>query len=313
MKYIAICLIIALPHFSSILLNSIAPISKKLQSSCNSVINTEIVYPELIAAFVCGVDLSSPSRKLLWIQSGLYHLLVVSGSHLIFLTEVLTWFETRYKENHSSQSTLLFIIISSSVLIFYCLMSGFQAPIARALALRFTSFLSQELRLAWPSHLQITAAGTLCLLLFPQWINSSSLLLSWLASLAISQARSAVGKSWLVYFFVLPCLWGWGQLHPLTVLFNIILAPPVSVMILLASVAGFAANLGQHILLVKISGELLLSTQNLLKFATEICPRSDTTLQLHIFWSWTALVILTAATHQYSLYLKRFKCAGSSF
>ena len=48
-------------------------------------------YLEVNQALVCGENLKSEALKQLFIDTGLYHLIVVSGSHLILIAAALEW------------------------------------------------------------------------------------------------------------------------------------------------------------------------------------------------------------------------------
>ncbi len=194
--------------------------SLPLQLWCDAQI-TESPYSPLTSAMVCGID-PPPALQEVFIISGLYHLLVVSGSHLALLTAGLKPLENRPLGN--------FWIFT--LLVFYSLLCGGQPPVVRALAqwmIHFTRRVNHPFLSTW-------AAGILTLSFFPQWIHSLSFWLSWLAaltcqivgSLRLSSFFSAIS----IHLLLFPALLGLGSAHPIGALTNWILAPALGTIIL---------------------------------------------------------------------------------
>lgn len=125
-------------------------------------------YADLYAALVCGVDAPPSHARALFVETGLIHVLVVSGAHLVFLERGLTW----------CPSPVRVFILGA-----YCWLTGFGAPVVRAFVRRLCTPALE--RRAW-TRLQIEAAASLLVLLtYPPWLSSRSFLMSWLCALAL--------------------------------------------------------------------------------------------------------------------------------
>ncbi|MEZ0393360.1 MAG: ComEC/Rec2 family competence protein [Pseudobdellovibrionaceae bacterium] len=129
-------------------------------------------------SFLCGVPLIDSEAKEIFRKTSLLHLMVVSGGHLQILTFLIlfpwpaTWRKKKYLQ-----------IFLWGFLCSYCLLTGFQPPLVRALLARFVHFLNQRFHFFWDLGKTQWLAGVLTLLLIPEWIFSFSFYLSWLASL----------------------------------------------------------------------------------------------------------------------------------
>lgn len=186
---------------------------------CQSVLPNSL-YHSLYDALICGTNLPASHEKQLFVDTGLIHLMVVSGSHLIFI-EILLGF--------------LPLSVRHFILGGYCYLTGFQAPVVRAFLRRI---LSRPLK-AWIglTSLQLEAVSVLlALALYPQWVISRSFLMSWMCGLALcvpplfKRARhfDLALKS---YLFLLPFCWA----SPLSVAWNTLLTPFVGLILFPAS------------------------------------------------------------------------------
>lgn len=127
---------------------------------------------ELYAALVCGIPISASQEKQLFLDSGLIHILVVSGAHLLFLESLLYWLPLRWR---------------IAALGFYCWLTGFGAPVLKAFLRRIVEC---WLRPKGFSGLQMEAGAVLATLCFcPAWIFSRSLQMSWMCALAMQLPR----------------------------------------------------------------------------------------------------------------------------
>lgn len=173
-------------------------------------------YLELYRALVCGVSLPAGEEKQLFIDTGLIHLMVVSGSHLVFLES-------------------LFVFLPRTVQIgllgTYCFLTGFQPPVMRAFFRRLVAPAAST-HLGFTS-LQVEALSVLCvLLLFPDWLFSRSFLMSWMCGLALCSpaiwpTRPALDVAVKSYLFMVPFCFA----MPVTVFWNTVLAPAVGVIL----------------------------------------------------------------------------------
>ncbi len=148
-------------------------ISLPLHHLCLSRLPKTSQWLNLYGAIVCGASPPASPEKF-WFQStGLYHLLVVSGSHLIFLSQWLRPFTKRFAGK----------LIILSFLVFYALVCRGSPPVVRALLYIVLCMLPLRSRFGW-SHSQICfLTGAALLSFFPSWAVSLSFWLSWLASM----------------------------------------------------------------------------------------------------------------------------------
>jgi len=167
-------------------------------------------------ALICGINLPASQAKQLFVDTGLIHLMVVSGSHLVFL-ELLLAFLPR--------GGRLFFLAG------YCYLTGFQAPVVRAFFKRWLGPQLKE-RLAL-TGLQIEAAAVLLvLMIYPEWLTSRSFLMSWMCGLALCAPPLVPRFKYLdlalkAYLFLLPFCWA----SPITVAWNTLLAPVVGLLL----------------------------------------------------------------------------------
>ena len=124
---------------------------------------------ELITSLVCGVPLPSNQARRLFLDTGLIHIMVVSGAHLLFLESLLgkapVW-------------------IRLPVLGFYCWLTGFGAPVVKAFFRRVVELKLR--RIGW-TNLQIEAVSIgAAILVWPPWVLSKSLQMSWVCALALA-------------------------------------------------------------------------------------------------------------------------------
>lgn len=235
MKFaIVLSLFFALSAFTK-LPERLAGLSSFLQKSCSSFVH----YPQfhkssdtaedIVDAYLCGVDLPEGRNKSIFIQTSLYHLIVVSGSHLVFFSLIL---ETLAPSLPQPVHFFTYLALA--------LVTGMQAPILRAFFCSTTKTLSPLLRLHWSPLFTLLMGSFLGLCLFPSWVQSSSFLLSLGATLSLfagqtllppTNSKNAFHTHILVYIFLLPLLWGWGQLHPFGILTNLVIAPTLSVVL----------------------------------------------------------------------------------
>lgn len=129
-------------------------------------------FTELYQASICGQNLNSISYNNLYLSTGLLHLIVVSGAHLIFLHKILLALKL------NKNICLLFLCI-------YCALNRFEPPIFRAFIflLCLDYFNRKNLRIGplWVFFLSYL----LCLCFQSQWLHSLSFTLSCLSSLIL--------------------------------------------------------------------------------------------------------------------------------
>lgn len=198
--------------------------AEKLHTACLS-FAPDSPQQELYQSFVCGAPLTDPTFSTLFTQSGLIHVVVVSGAHLVFLEVLLSLVDPRGR-------------VTLPVLGFYSLVTGFNAPVARSLTQLILAKVSQKFQLYWSGPLLTLLAGALTFFVLGP---SISLSLSWLASLALHASRSSPFKTQLrIYFFLFPALAILAPAHPLSIVINVLFVPLLSILAFPLSLLCFA-------------------------------------------------------------------------
>lgn len=162
---------------------------------------------DLYAAILCGIAMKRSTSQI-FIDWGLIHILVVSGAHLTLLRH---W-------TIRLPQTLGWI-----VLLFYCWLTGWGAPVVRAFV---RLLLSRRFHIVSSSPLQLEALTTfVVLILVPKWIGSLSFQMSWMCALALSypslRPKSQLKVSTLCYFVLI----AYSPLTPFSVIANALLVP----------------------------------------------------------------------------------------
>lgn len=166
---------------------------------------------EAYQAIVCAQNLPSTDFKDALVTTGLIHLIVVSGSHLILLKEGLQ------KLLGNCKRALLIILV---ILFLYCGVCKLEPPVVRAFMALLLSLLNKKFKLFWSPGRVTHLAGLSSLALFPEWLFSKSLLLSWLASLSLIHSKNGLTQSALCYLLLMPILIEFSPLSPWTIAIN---------------------------------------------------------------------------------------------
>ncbi len=193
--------------------------SQVLQHFCVEQFSGENLRP-LAGALVCGNDLSGSPLKNLFIDTGLYHVLVVSGAHLgllLFFFNSL-WLSQKPESDQIQHSSLRRWVISGC-LFFYALMTGLQAPVVRAL---FQYLMMRDGRVR---PIDVLFSYFYCLAFEPRWLNSLSLQLSTVATLAFIFPFSTFKKNVLIFCAILPLLLPLGIRSPLVTIVATLFSP----------------------------------------------------------------------------------------
>ena len=171
------------------------------------------MYKTLNSALVCGVELSDRRPLQIFADCGLLPLLLLAGAHFVFLERLCM--------RLAPPRRLLLLAC-------YCWLTGFGAPVLRALARRCSALGLR--RWGWTT-LQIEALVTVGLLaLYPPWLFSRSFWASWLCALALRTPWSwpweAPGRwrwppSLKIYLFLFP----FYPNSPLVVVWNVLVSP----------------------------------------------------------------------------------------
>ena len=259
----------------------------------------------LMASLVCGTDLHNPEQLHDLLSTQLYHLAVVSGGHLQILLLLLEVFVAR------SSGGRIFVV---AILLIFSTFSGLQPPVLRSLfVLSVFQFYSLFKLNARPELVQLQS-GLFCLLLFPQWIRSYSLFLSWwagfslcLASLILGKKAAAISKVAIVQLctgFALGILSGVG------VLANWLLAPTLGFILFPAALLAIVFPPFTPIFdfATDLFFALLRALENLSDFGFSFLaiPRLG-------IGPWISLACFCGLLRLIAIYRGRQKCVTSSF
>jgi predicted membrane metal-binding protein len=189
---------------------------------------------EFHAAIICGANLESVETYESFRRTGLIHLIVVSGTHLVWIEIALRLFLARFPRGKW---------LSVGLLILFAVAARLQPPIVRAgLSMALTSA-NRRWSLGWTPLHRALFAGVLTLFLFPKWLGSTSLLLSWSAALVLSlddeRNRDPWRKQITIYLVMFVLLLPLAAPHPLTIVFNVLVAPLVAGLLFPLSVIVF--------------------------------------------------------------------------
>lgn len=166
-------------------------------------------YHELYSALICGKSIIDGEHRRLFVDTGLIHLLVVSGAHLHFCEQWIKFLPVRTR----------LIILGA-----YCWLTSFGAPVVRAWARRLIGVLGRSTGF---SVLQLEFITIVALLLIhPAWVSSRSFLMCWLCALAISlppifRGAPNFSLSLTCYLMLLP----FCPSTPATILVNAVVTP----------------------------------------------------------------------------------------
>lgn len=293
------------PCFS--LPQNLAPSANQLQKKCADAFPQEMKSRVFAQSFLCGQKFLDADAKEIFRKTGLLHLMVVSGSHLQFLSFFLLLpipFLWRRKN---------FVLIPFWILLFlYCLCAGFQPPLVRAFAAQLVAFFSQKFHCFWDFGKVQLYSGLLVLALIPEWISSFSFYLSWLATLGFllwplyQSSKSYLLKTFLNCFLIQALIsFVFADFSLLSVAANSFLAPliglllfPLSALPLLLPVTSPLADQGWF---------FLIETLTWISEYSDSSPEfpSLTSIRWLTFWTFLAVV------HCFFEFLRQKRYQGS--
>ena len=229
-----------------------------------------------LESLICGERIQDPNLQDILIQSGLLHLFVVSGSHLIWLDMIA--------------STLRAPLFLRGLLWFsFALACGWQPPIVRgALGLS----LSRALPHLRTDHL-VLATGLITLCLFPEWGTSLSLALSWTAALAMTWPQDptwqgSLQRNTLIWAMIAPLMLAWSVPSPLTVFSNLLMAPVFSALLFPIGILSIA--IPPFLYVFDSLFAAFIATLKIFPFKTGAAP--DLRITPLMIWLWITLLHL---------------------
>lgn len=165
---------------------------------------------EVGGALVCGTDLTSLHLRQTFLAWGIYHILVVSGSHLIFLSHLLD-------RGIQNPKVKFFLLLS------FALMTGLEAPVVRAVFQLFWLAQIPPGRVHRPRAILFSYLTSL--VFSPSWITSLSLHLSFFAAMAVTLGRTPWTRALWLAILTLPLTLPWGTTSLSGWILGLILSP----------------------------------------------------------------------------------------
>lgn len=209
-------LVLSLVRFS--VFEFLSPVAEKAHFFCLNYLPLQSHALAELKALVCAENFSSLGESQLYISSGLIHLFVVSGAHLLLIERLLLRIKCSFP--------VIFFI-----LVLYAFACNLGAPVVRCLlAFCLNAFLFAK-NIHWPAHFKLLLIGLLALCFNFNWINSLSLQMSWLAAFTLMlgenffTGRSFLFKQSLFFITLLPTVVYFQIPGVSTILLNIALAP----------------------------------------------------------------------------------------
>lgn len=281
-------------------------ITKPFNSFCYSLAPNS-KYQFFYQAIVCGKKLSVNNIKDIFIKFSLIHLIVVSGSHLIFLDFILHKIIIFSKKKEFIIFVLLF---------FYLLLVNLQAPVLRAFFSLILVYINKKNKLFWPQTYITLISGLITLALFPKLINSYSLILSWTAALSLAIlnqfnfTKNLFIKNLFIYTFIFPVIILISSPHPWGISFNAIMAPiigfflfPISIIAYILPHANFLTDIIiDYILKILLLFDFNYQSKNLSFF-----------LKNYFAYLWLYILSIHFFLHIINLYLKQKKIKQNDF
>lgn len=178
-------------HFSRIsVFDRLQFLEKKLHTKCIVWLPSHSNSLPELKALVCGENFEQLQISQHYLSTGLIHLFVVSGAHLMVLKIIADFILSCLISGFVSEKNRSILVLI--FLFFYAAACEFNPPIVRAFCLIAIISLNNFSKAFWPTHFSILIAGFLSLFFHSNWITSLSLQLSWLISIA-----GTLGLLWL--------------------------------------------------------------------------------------------------------------------
>jgi competence protein ComEC len=279
---------------NSYLLNFLAYPMSQIHTFCTSLAPKSSEYRDLYSAMICGSSSNSANFLTNLRTIGLYHLLVISGSHLVFIEILLLPLTKRL--GRFGQIFIFFILT-----LFVCI-CNFSPPIVRAWFGHMIRELSKEQKLFYSAIHVVAISGTICLIIFVEWLTSLSFILSWGAAFYISlPAKSSLKKHLIIYVGLLPLLVGLQTQHPLTVLVNWLFAPLLGFILLPASLLAFV--LPQFIFATDFLWQIFIYSTQLI--ADNMPISNSTQIKTPYWYLWLYIFLIQFVTYHLFIYRHR--------
>lgn len=300
--------LLAFSIVSAIMLHSCLPViwadlSLPFHEACET-LAPPIAHREIMQAIVCGSSIHSSALRIEFRDTGLIHLLVVSGSHLVCLEFLLSFVLKQWK----FKDLVLLVVFT-----LFALITAGQPPIMRAIASNLLGRANKLWRLSWTRTQIALMSGFFTLPFCHAEGGSLSLLLSWSAALILAELstsencrsnpsatpytrwREAAVKALrlhsLMYVFLLPLLLPLSAPHPLSILSNWVLGPVLGFVLFPISALGFLTR-GFRVVTI-ICDHAWTYAIGAVGFASEQIPPALAPISFSPAYSWLYLTLLT--------------------
>jgi len=276
--------------------------SKYLNSACNDTISTSSHFSGLFQSFICGKKLDKNLHKETLIKSGIYHLIVVSGGHFLFLESVFNILK-------------LPVLVRSFLLFLYYLTTGLQAPGLRALIHLLMAKLIFKHSHHNTSQLNLVfISGLVCLILNCEYWASLSFWLSFSVSIALTTSQSLfyqekpINRFFLqnltIYAFLFPFLLKLSYSHPINIFVGSLLVTPTFLFLVFSGAVLFLLEVSSLSSLVSDYDQVI---QYYFKFLEQMGSFSFD--KNHALWDWSLfwvyLLLLFIISHFLKLQIER--------
>lgn len=282
-------------NFRFSVIEFLSPLSSFFHQRCLYLLPSHVHdFPEM-AALVCGHNFENAADAQIYKSSGLIHLFVVSGSHLVLLKKIL--------EKVRLPTSVIFCF-----LIAYCFCSLLNPPVVRSCLFLLATLALKKISRLWPVDYILLLSGFLCLILNPYWVGSLSLQMSWIAGLVLaccSDLDSALRQMTFYFIFSLT-YFGLGFPSPSIIPLSLFVSPVLEFVLfplcLSATLFHFLEPLPKF--LIEHLNSVLVS----LEFNNSIQIFQQDSLNNAVAWNWLIIFLI----HIY-LYFKRKRHEENSF
>lgn len=310
MSYMTMILLLPFALFVSINFNfnalePLKPLSLSLHNICLSWFTPKLPKDrpshDLSRSFICGQKVTQPQQKITLQKSGLYHAIVVSGGHFLFIESALKWL--------AWPSWLRFILLA-----IYFLVTGLQAPGLRCLTQMSAVALTHTNSKKTGSLALCFYSGLFCLVIASPLWTSLSFWLSFSVALALGFTQELTTQKTrtlkfilpliLIYLFLLPFNFSKGYPHPLNLILGMLLLYPFCLILFISACFTFTARVFDVAALYSVTDDINKNLFLTLQKWTMIIPDKNYHT-LSIFYFWVYLFILFSCFYVFILFFRR--------
>ncbi len=288
-------------HFNFNLNKYFTNFSKVANLQCNETISSSSHYSGLFQSFLCGNKLDKSLPKQTLIKAGIYHLIVVSGGHFLFLDFILNFLKFP-------------LFLRCLFLFIYYIATGLQAPGFRALIhILFSIFISFS-SISTSKLNKLLISGIICLILNNSYWSSLSFWLSFSVCMALATAKILffnekpinrfVLENITIYIFLMPFLITLSYSHPLTLFIGSILATPSFFFLIISTLTVFIFKIFNLNLWINEYDKIIKFYFDFLDQVGSFSSAKNN-LPWNWIWFWTYLFVLFILSHFIKIIFER--------